>query len=323
MLERLRVSLRLDGVDQVELETPGHEDLNAAARISIEPTHCTAEATEFTVTVDDALTRNQCRRTSDLIDTPEEQRQRTLGQITSNLLRACWNELQEDDEDRLVRTTLPPRIPVPERVRNAVRARLAEAAARARARRERASTSPFVTLQTEFRSFPWLSTEVVGARLNGGISVPWQNAGRRIRIRVDAGASFGGGRSSLGTGDLLLLTGAVAVTFGRNETLGYEFGPRIEAGLARATGIASPERNSRGSYVIARMSQDALVTLGGIIALRGHLSENICATLEADLGWAFGGVNATSLDQLAGTETPMFGASGPSVALRLGIGWDP
>lgn len=306
ILAQLRAELRTDGVDQVELAASSNDDREAIARVSVEPEPCETGATVFIVVVDDVLTRKRVSRPADLRGFAGH-RDRWLAQNVAELLRASWLELSRPSVPRSP-------VPVPPAVANALQ-RLLPSSAPVPPMPEALRWTPFVALHAELRGFPNMSTAVSGLRLVGGATTPWWGQGRRIRLRADAGVSFGGEQSFLGITDLLVVTGALAITFGRPGTLSYEMGPRVELGFARATGEAS-------TGVLGHTHEGALLTTGALFALHGCLTQYVCPTLEVDVGWTFGGIDATELYPRDRSEVSVLGVSGPTVALRLGIGWD-
>jgi hypothetical protein len=314
LLRMLRVELAGDGVERVELATPGDTAGGALARVSIELPRCAADASEFLVTVDDATTRKSVRRAVDLADIPAATRPRALALAVAELLRASWLELA-------LPTAPPTPSPVPEPVRDTVRLRMVAAVPRARPPREVARWAPFVGVGFEGRTYALASTQVAGLRLTGGVVAPWNADGTRLRLRLDGGVSFGSGASLLGDADVLVATGAVAVTFARGTSVQMELGPRVELGVARAAGRATTGRSAAG--VTASEDEALMAGVGLIAGLRGRLSASWSASLELEGQWVFGGVDARSFDGVTGLDVRVVGVFGPSLALRAGIVWDP
>jgi hypothetical protein len=315
LLRMLRVELVGDRVERVDLSTPGGDAEGALARVSIEAPRCEADASEFVITLDDAATRKSVRRAVDLGDIPVSTRARALALAVAELLRASWLELALPNAPA-------PVAPVPETVRDTVRLRIAATAPRARPVRETPRYTPIVLLQGESRTFALTSSSVAGVRVVGGVTTPWGGDTLRVRLRGDLGVAFGTGVSTLGDVDATLGTGALALTFGRASTLwGFEVGPRIEAGVVRAVGRIPPGSTATGITVGEAL--DPVVTLSALIALRGRLAGALAASLEADIGYTLGGVDARAIDTITGIDARVFGITGASFSLRVAIGWDP
>lgn len=314
LLRMLRVELAGDGVERVELAAPGDAAGGALARVSVEVAPCAADASEFLVTVDDAATRKSVRRAVDLADVPAATRPRALALAVAELLRASWLELA-------VPTAPPTAAPVPEAVRDVVRLRVTALAPRARAPREAPRWAPFVSLGFDARLLPLAATGVAGVRLAGGVTPPWSLDGTRVRLRADGGVMFGSGASLLGDVDVLVATGAVALTFTRGAAVAVELGPRVEVGVARAVGRITAGHSATG--VTVGEDEAALVGVGLVAGVRGRLSATWAASLELEGQWVFGGVDARAVDRATGLDVRAAGVFGPAVALRAGVAWDP
>jgi len=314
LLRMLRVELAGDGVERVELATPGDTAGGALARVSIELPRCAADASEFLVTVDDAATRKSVRRSVDLADIPAATRPRALALAVAELLRASWLELA-------LPTAPAPASPVPEPVRDTVRLRMVAALPRAGSPRAAPRWAPWVGLGFEGRTLPLAATGVAGVRLAGGVVPPWSLDGTRLRLRVDGGVSFGSGASLLGDVDVLVATGAVAATFARGAAVSVELGPRMELGVARAVGRVVSGRSAAG--ITVGEEQALLVGVGLVAGVRGRLSASWSASLELEGQWVFGGIDARAVDGVTGLDVRAAGVFGPSLALRAGIVWDP
>lgn len=314
LLRMLRVELVGDGVERVELATPGETGAAALARVVVEVPRCVGDASEFLVTVDDAATRKSVRRAIELADVPVTTRPRALALAVAELLRASWLELA-------VPTAPPTVAPVPETIRDVVRMRVTALAPRARPAREAPRWTPFVGLGFDARSFPLAGTVVAGVRLLGGLAAPWSADGTRLRLRVDGGVTLGSGASLLGDVDVLVASGAMGVVFTRNTTVALEFGPRLEFGVARAVGRVTPGRDTAG--ITVDVAEGVLLGVGVLAGVRGRLSSSWSAVLECEAQWVFGGVDARALDRATGLDVRAAGVLGAMVTLRVGALWDP
>jgi hypothetical protein len=315
LLRMLRVELAGDGVERVELATPGGEDEVALARVSIEAARCEPGASEFLVTVDDVATRKSVRRAVDLSDVPTANRARALALAVAELVRASWLELTLPDVPSVT-------APVPQPVRDAVRLRAAAGATPgARGGRGTARWIPLVGLALEGRTFLSAATNAAGFRAVVGVTPPWGGDTLRVRLRLDGGVAFGNGASLLGDVGVTLATGALAVTFGRGTTVGFECGPRVELGAVYVRGDITPGRDATG--ITADADAGFIASVGALAALRGRFGSALTASLEAELGWVFGGIDARAVDRVSGSDVRAAGVFGPSVGIRLGFGWEP
>jgi len=309
----LRAELAADGVEQIELATPGEAAATALARVSIESPACEAHPEQFLLGVDDAATRKSVRRAVDLSDVALAGRPRALALATAELLRASWLELA-------LPTAPEPLAPVPAPVQNAVRLRLAPAAVAPRPPEVPARWSPGVEGALETRVFPLTATGLGGFRLAVFVLSPTLGEGLRLRLRADGGASFGGASTALGDADVMVATGGLALTVVRGSPLGFELGARVDVGAARGAGRLVAGRSPAGTSVGEGVG--ALAILGATGAVRARFAAGVAGSLEVDLGGVLGGLDLRAVDPLMGTDTRLAGVLGMVLSVRLGLAWE-
>jgi hypothetical protein len=257
----LTAELRADGVDRVVVgvDTTGPDEPRALASIALTTASCDASVSEFDVAIEDAATDKRVARRIALGDVAPPARARALALAVAELLRASWLELTVPDAP-------PPQAPVAPVVRAAVARRIAAtvpAAPAASLAGEGSRLRPRTTgisVAGVWRAYPSTDTAMAGGRVS--IATPF--LAESLLVRFDAGAAFGAARDVLGdvTTGLASAGGAVVFATPRDAMFGFAAGPRLEAGLAWASGTAtvSTTSSSSGSGFVASASLLSVVS---------------------------------------------------------------
>jgi hypothetical protein len=266
----LTAELRADGVDQVlvGLKTTARDEAGGLAWIDLTAASCEPSAPEIDVSIEDAATNKRVARRIALGDVAAPARARALALAVAELLRASWLELSVPDAP-------PSQIAVPPAVREAVVRRVAAAvpttmpsAAASGAESLRVERRTGISVAGAWRAFPSTYTAMYGGR--AGVSFPFLT--RSLLLRLDGGALFGAARDVLGDVTIGLAGAGGAVLFAspRDATLAIAAGPRVEAGLAWASGSSAvvTTSSSTGSGFVASASLLTTVSLRVAVAWR-------------------------------------------------------
>lgn len=311
----LRAELAGDGVERLDLATPGAPADATLARLTVEFPACEAHPEQFLLAVDDAATRKSVRRVVDLSDVGATGRPRALALALAELLRASWLELT-------LPTAPEPAAPVPAPIQDAVRLRV-RAVAPAQQPAPRTAPpgwSPSVFGAVEGRLFLQTSTGLGGFRLGIAALTPALGDGLRLRLRADGGAAFGGASVTLGDAEVWLATGGLALTVLRGSSVGFEVGGRVEVGATHGAGRLVAGRSPSGTSAGEATSAVGVLAVTG--GLRGRLAAGLAGSLELDLGGVLGGLDLRAVDPVLGTDTRLAGVLGMSASLRLALAWE-
>jgi hypothetical protein len=304
LLAMLRIELHQDGVDVID-EGPGPPRLGdpPLATITIRAP-CEPAADEWTISVDDAATAKSIQRTVSFADLDVNARPRAVALAVAELLRASWAELALPD--------VPPSdVPLPT-IRRVVRLR--EHLDRSEETREPArvieasESTPALVTALDARSWTSYSTSLLGPR----IEVQWPAPrGVPLRLTVDAGAAFGSNHDPVGDVDLVLVSGAAALTLtGGAYGIQGEMGPSVELGWARAKGVP-----------LAPLVQGSQVETAVVVtSLRAAAGYAIAAHWRAVAGLEVGGTPAALDVRAEGRRVA--GIGGAEMGARIGLGYN-
>ncbi len=306
LLGILTAELRGDGVDRVlvGVGTAGQDESRALASIELTSASCDSSVSEIDVAIEDAATNKRVSRRIALGDVTWLARARALALAVAELLRASWLELTVPDAPA-------PDAPVAPAVREAVVRRLAaaipagSAASAVGEESRRLPPSTGASLVGVWRAYPSTDTPIYGGRAS--VAVPFLTDS--LLLRFDGGVAFGAARDVLGdvTTGLAGAGGAVLFTSPRDATLAIAVGPRLEAGLAWASGssVAATASSSSGSGFVASAS------LLGIVSLRIAATWRLVFELEG------GGV--ISPFEARAEARRVSGVEGAMLGLALGL----
>jgi len=273
LTKMLALELREDGVDDVVLAAAAAppSEAKTLATIELRAESCEPSAPAITVDIEDAATGKRVGRRVPLGDVLPAARPRAFALAVAELLRASWLELTMPDAP-------PAPILVPQVVRDAVTRRIAFAAPSSA--RETAPSSLSIgralglSLTVAWRSFPGTHTALYGGRAAVALPTfaPW------LLLRADAGGLFGAATDVLGSVDAgtASLAAAALVASPRDATLAVAVGPRIEIGVAWASGHPADPVTSSGSGV----GFVGTATLVGTFALRLSTTWRLAFELE-------------------------------------------
>jgi hypothetical protein len=306
LTKMLALELRADGVEDVVLAaaaTPSSE-ANSLATIELRVESCEPSAPAITVDIEDAATGKRVGRRIPLGDVLPVARSRAFALAVAELLRASWLELAMPDAP-------PAPIQVPKVVRDAVARRIAFAAPAAP---PPTATSPSsigraleLSLAVAWRDFPGTHTALYGGRATVALPTlaPW------LLLRLDASGLFGAATDALGSvyaGTASLAAAALVASPG-DATLAIAVGPRIEIGVAWASGHpADPGTSSESGVGLA-----GTATLVSSFALRLSATWRLAFELEG---------GATFLPFVAHADARrVLGLDGALLGMAIGVAY--
>jgi hypothetical protein len=277
-LALVRSEFETDGIEHVDVAAaPGTGEDDALAVVHIDVSPCRDDASEVAVSIDDLATRKTVRRVIALDDVPAAGRARALALAVAELLRASWAEFALDGAPTTAAA-------LPTSVRRAVLLRL-----RPTVLAERPPEAPLpppppsplrarheVALAVDAHSFLGQSGSMLGGRAAFG----WRPFARfPLRLRGDLGIARGEAFARRGQVSLSMATIGVAALFG-GGTDGVELtvGPRIESGVAWATGTPSV------AGVVGDSGVGAVLFLSLAASLRVAVAPHVVASVDLGVG---------------------------------------
>lgn len=302
VIDAARVELAADGIPEVHAAIA--EDDGAIARVHIEP-DCD-DATTYVLRVDDLVTRKSVTRTLTLDGIPASAAPRALAIAAAELLRASWAELELVDVPsaeaevvdalrvrvrglREARRLTPPEAPVPV----------------VRPPEPRPAPVERVTMGVAgvVRAFPGGGVAPAGGRVVLDLPVA---AG--VRLALDAEAVFGSAYHPLGSIDLGLASGGIALRYDASlDVLRVGLGLRVAGGGAWTAGHPST------SGAVGASGSGFVLIVGGVLVVDVPLGDVVSARLDVEGGGAPVGF-------LAYVDTaPVAGFVGGYLAASLGL----
>lgn len=295
----LRLELAEDGVDFVLGEETGQEDVLASIRVG---SHCDdAELPSETIRIElvDHLTRKELTRDLDLSGLPLRSRARLSALGVAELLRASWAELA-------MATSPPPALPVPPRVRAAVRVTARDALGDPRAPSAPAASVPGVLsleLGPEARIFASGNAALAGGY--GMLDVPLDAV---LSLRIGAAGGATRATHPLGEAELVYALGALGVEVGADlSPLRLALAPMLEAGWGRVASVRAV------TGVVARAGEAPLLLARVDASAALRVAEVLDVVFAIGVGYALMGLRAEA------DGAAFSGITGTSVHARIGV----